>query len=82
MNPEPRPIAALEFDLRPRGGHRPSSGGATSTKPRLVEGSATAGGKGGAVHRFFNVPQLTPIPWATREIDRTVVNETACSQSG
>jgi hypothetical protein len=51
----------------------------TSRKPRVVQGSAA--GEGWAVHRFFNVPQLTPIPCATRDTDKTVVNATACSQS-
>jgi hypothetical protein len=27
------------------------------------------------------VAQLTPIPCATREIDKTIVNETACSHN-
>jgi hypothetical protein len=53
----------------------------TSTKPRAVEGSSVAGAEYWAVQRFFSVAQLTPIPCATREIDKTIVNETACSHN-
>jgi hypothetical protein len=59
-----------------------AAGVATSTTPRGVEGAAAAGGEGGAVQRFFNVPQLTPSPWATRDTEKTVVTETACSHNG